>query len=387
MATRKENKRSNVRKKREKVIARLYSQVSFEPPRVKPETDTYKKAYSKLLDWVRLNVKLKELKKEFLLLCKEQKIDNTAFKCIEEDWKFMAVGRHAWLLRKGWHVNKGHTDYYEKKFLELKKEADNILKFKKEENNSNILELKKEEINKNIIITEIDEAFVDKSVFVYFKKAFLNKNPNFVYNLLNERKLKKDYVLDVYNYFKNSLDELNLIGKDDQVTEGYSSYTKADINRQKEWLKDILNQCDNYSQNFKAKRKIRKKRTKKLSVQIKHLNFKKSDSQYNLESIDPMKIIGSNALIVFNTKTRKLGIFISEENKKLEIKGTTIQNFNKENSISFQKIIRKPKSVLPNVRKGTLRRCKIIIEREIKAKPSILTGRINKDMILLKVFK
>mgnify|MGYP003348540752 CR=1 FL=1 len=101
-------------------------------------------------------------------------------------------------------------------------------------------------------------------------------------------------------------------------------------------------------------------------------------------AIDPANIVGSSQLWVFNTKTRKLGVYNSQDSGGLSVKGTSLLNYDETTSI--QKTIRKPETVLPNCLKGG----KIILRKllpEINAVEQPLTGRINSDTILLRVIK
>ena len=99
---------------------------------------------------------------------------------------------------------------------------------------------------------------------------------------------------------------------------------------------------------------------------------------------DPANIVGATQLWIFNTKTRKLGVYNSIDAGGLSVKGTTITNYNE--STSIQKTVRKPEVILPNVLKGG----KIILKKllpDINAVEQALTGRINSDIILLRVIK
>ena len=88
---------------------------------------------------------------------------------------------------------------------------------------------------------------------------------------------------------------------------------------------------------------------------------------------------------MFNTKTRKLGKYIASngfESGELSIKGTSIIGFDEKNSI--QKTIRKPEVILKEFQKSGKVALRKFLE-EINATDIKLNGRINKDVILLKV--
>jgi hypothetical protein len=86
---------------------------------------------------------------------------------------------------------------------------------------------------------------------------------------------------------------------------------------------------------------------------------------------------------VFNTKTRKLGVYHAWTEGGLNVKGTTINDYT-DNSCA--KTLRKPADILLELQKATDRKYKIIFDG-IRSTEQALTGRINADTILLKVFK
>ena len=101
-----------------------------------------------------------------------------------------------------------------------------------------------------------------------------------------------------------------------------------------------------------------------------------------LVSINPADIVGASALWVYNTKTRKLGKYVSAAYQQLGIKGTTITGFDTDKSIS--KTLRKPETqVREFATSGKVQQRKFM--DAIKATETKLNGRINEDIILLKV--
>jgi hypothetical protein len=89
-------------------------------------------------------------------------------------------------------------------------------------------------------------------------------------------------------------------------------------------------------------------------------------------------------LWVYNTNTRKLGVYHADDGGGLSIKGSSITNFTEHKSV--QKTLRKPAEMLPEVLgcgKVALRS----IMPNIRAVEGALTGRLNKDTILLRIVK
>ena len=98
----------------------------------------------------------------------------------------------------------------------------------------------------------------------------------------------------------------------------------------------------------------------------------------------PTDIIGVMQLWVYNTKTRKLGVYHAEDAGGLTVKGSSILNFAESKSV--QKKLRKPEVTLPDVLTGGKVFLRNVIDT-IKAVESNLNGRINADTILLRIVK
>jgi hypothetical protein len=197
--------------------------------------------------------------------------------------------------------------------------------------------------------------------------------------------VKAPHARKIISHFIPKLTEpvLVLSGKaDEDLEEAYSCFTKANIKKFVAFIEQIIADANRIVNNAKVTRKPKK--TKKVSVDklISKLQYKKEDVEFKIVSINPVDIIGAKQLWVFNTKTRKLGVYNAWTTGGLSIKGTTIYGFT-DNSSS--KTLRKPDDVLQTLAKSTERKYKTTFDG-IKATEQALTGRINSDTILLKVF-
>ena len=224
------------------------------------------------------------------------------------------------------------------------------------------------------------EAGIDDCLFV---KDFTLIDP---YEMMQGLGVKGAHTPHIIRFFKKRLEEMEevLKGKDPDLKEGYSHFTKTDLKEYIKLLNNIINDAGKLAQNAKITRKPRKTKAKPVDKVISKLQFKKEDNGFKIVSIDPTNIVGSSQLWVFNTKTRKLGVYNAIDSAGLSVKGTTITNYNEATSV--QKTIRKPEAVLPNCLKGG----KIILKKllpDINAVEQALTGRINSDIILLRVIK
>ena len=228
-------------------------------------------------------------------------------------------------------------------------------------------------------IAEI-EAGIDDCTFA---KDFSLIDP---YEMMQGLGVKGAHTPHIIKFFQRRLQEIEeaIKGKDSDLKEGYAHFTKANLKEYIKLLNSIITDAGKLAQNAKITRKPRKTKAKPVDKVVSKLQYKKEDNGFKIVSIDPANIVGANQLWVFNTKTRKLGVYNSVDSGGLSVKGTTIINYNETTSI--QKTIRKPEAILPNCLKGG----KIILKKllpEINAVEQALTGRINSDIILLRVIK
>jgi hypothetical protein len=203
-----------------------------------------------------------------------------------------------------------------------------------------------------------------------------------VYEYLTNQSCKSIHIKQIIEHFKPLSVEVNevIVGEDEQLIEGYSNYNKNELKKLSQFLKLILSDCNGFTSNSKVTKTPRKKKIVSVSKKVLKLNYKKEDTEYKIVSIKPENIIGCQNLWIFNTKTRKLGIYVASDESGLSVKGSTIENFNTE--LSINKTVRKPLDIVPNVVKGKKTVLKKVMS-EINSVETPLNGRINQDIILL----
>jgi hypothetical protein len=170
--------------------------------------------------------------------------------------------------------------------------------------------------------------------------------------------------------------------QDAQVTEGYKHYKTADFKRILAWIDELLSAIEQYRGVKKATKKASIRKAPSKEKLVAKLKYAKEDKALKIVSINPADIIGASELWVYNPKTRKLGKYVTAGYQTLGIKGTTITGYDVDKSVS--KTLRKPDEQL----KDFARAGKIALRtflKEIKAVEVKLNGRINTDILLLKV--
>jgi hypothetical protein len=178
-----------------------------------------------------------------------------------------------------------------------------------------------------------------------------------------------------------------------QLKEGYSHIDKKTMKKLFDFFVQIDNACDGIIAESKANRKPRKMSKKAPEVIVKKLKYKVTDEKFGVTSIEAHKIISANCLVVFNCKTRKLGVYYTSvedptgagrDGSGLDVKGTTIQRYNEEKSI--WKTLRKPDEQLREVKNLNTRRKFENWFEGIKTTPVKMNGRINPETVLIGVY-
>jgi hypothetical protein len=204
-------------------------------------------------------------------------------------------------------------------------------------------------------------------------------------NLLKGKEVKAAHARIIKTLYSKDLAELEELASgnaDEQLREGYSHRTKKQIKNLIAFYQEIMSACDMLAQEAKVNRAPRAKKAVPAEKIVAKLKYMKTNEPLKLVSINPADIIGVGELWIFNTKTRKLGKYIAKEFNTLGVKGTTITNFDEFKSI--QKTIRKPEEKLKEFKAAGKVQLRKFLE-DINATDTKMNGRINEDIILLKV--
>lgn len=206
-----------------------------------------------------------------------------------------------------------------------------------------------------------------------------------VLNLLKAKEAKAAHARIIKDFYSRDLaDLIELTGSkpDEQLKEGYSHRSKKEIKKLLDFLTEVDSACTMLMQEAKVNRKPRKTKAVSRDKLVAKLKYKKTDDALKLVSINPTDIIGTKELWVYNTKTRKLGKYVAAEFHDLGIKGTTLTGFDENASIC--KTIRKPEEKLKEFKAAGKVALRKFLD-DINATDTKMNGRINEDIVLLKV--
>ena len=188
----------------------------------------------------------------------------------------------------------------------------------------------------------------------------------------------------VLKYYSPQRDEVHELvhKKTPDLLEGYTHLSVPQRKKYLAFFDSLVTDIERYVASKKASRKISRPRIKSADKQVAKVNYCKDSTEHKLTSINPMNIVGSRRLYTFHVKERMLTEFVTQSANGFEISGTTIKNYDQVNSRSVR--LRKPEEMLGVFQTQTAKQ----IDKywatltTVTVKP---TGRINKDMILLRV--
>ena len=185
----------------------------------------------------------------------------------------------------------------------------------------------------------------------------------------------------VYSKRKAELEEA-MLKKDADLKEGYAHYKAADFKRMIAWIDNLMSAIEQYRGVKKATKKAKVRKAPSKEKVIAKLKYAKTDAALKIVSVNPADIIGASTLWVYNTKSRKLGKYVAAAYQTLNVKGTSIVNFDTDKSVS--KTLRKPDEKLKEFAKAGKVQLRKFLE-DIKATETKMNGRISTDVVLLKV--
>jgi len=206
-------------------------------------------------------------------------------------------------------------------------------------------------------------------------------------NMLRSKGAKSPQARYIKGFYESSYNDINMLANgeaDADLKEGYRHLSKKNIKKLFEFYENIRTACDQIIAEAKVLKKPRKKKFKSAEDLTKKVKFKLSDDKLGVASIPASQIVGAQLVIVYNTKNRKIGYYISNSIAGLHIKGTSIIDYSPK---SVQKTLRKPPEQLKEFKEQNTQKRSETWFKNIKTTETELNGRLNSDIIILKAYK
>jgi hypothetical protein len=235
-------------------------------------------------------------------------------------------------------------------------------------------------------VTMSDEIDAAIDSWITDPEAFDPKDIKIV-SLLRGKGAKAAQARYIKSFFASGLAELQELASgnaDEQLREGYKFASRKNVKKLIEFYEGIAQACEQIAAEAKVMKKPRAKKIVPADKLVVKVKFKTVDDKLGIVSVPVVGLIGAQSAVVFNTKTRKLGIYVAKTSAGLGVKGTTITEFTEK---SMQKTLRKPAEQIKEFKEQNTQRRVDTWFGKIKAMETVMNGRMSEDIVLLKVYK
>jgi len=203
-----------------------------------------------------------------------------------------------------------------------------------------------------------------------------------LYNDIKAQEIKSPSVKEIHTRLMPRISQIiELMDGNTNIKEYYSSYSKAELKKLIDFHRMLDNDCKKALQATKIVRQRKKKQGVNADKVLKSFKYKKEDNSLKTVSVDPAKILTSSTLVVYNTKYKRMTVFVANEDSKLSVKGTSILNYDESKSLS--KRVKKPEEAITAILGGTPNSI-LKTFAKFKSEAKVPTNRINEDTIILR---
>ena len=198
--------------------------------------------------------------------------------------------------------------------------------------------------------------------------------------------IKPMYCKKIIDYYTPIRDEICEVigGKDPQLQEGYSAYSRVTLDNYNKLMTKIIDDCKSKIDTTPRPVIVRRKRRRPAIEVVKKLKYKKDDAAAGIVSIMPSKIVEAQKLVVYNSKYRTVTLYEAAGSQGLSVKGTSIINYDEKKSRT--KKLRKPKDFFAKINNKGIRAFKSAFDA-VKCVEKPAKGRINQDVVLYGVYE
>jgi hypothetical protein len=207
-----------------------------------------------------------------------------------------------------------------------------------------------------------------------------------IVSLLRGKGAKAAHSRFIKNYFTRGhaeLLELSSGSADDQLREAYKHVSRKNVKKLIDFYESIMLACEQITAEAKVLKKPRAKKIKPAEQVVAKLKFLIKDDKLGIVSVPPAGLIGAQSAVVYNVKTRKIGVYLSKSSAGLGVKGTSLTDFSEK---SFQKTLRKPAEQIKALLAGGKPAARKYF-KDIKATDTKFNGRGTENIIILRAGK
>ena len=361
--------------------------------------DEFHRHFRRSMDYYRLESEIKTYKPVVVKWMETQgcaKSEIASVKKVKDSRISTTMGAIAHCLIRGMQPQRPDFNNGRDTSEWLRNEIAKVINEGKDDIDPEVAAAEKEAAKTEVYVPSIQERVRDAAYLMTEEledayHSFQNDPENFdpkafkVLSLLRGKGVKAAHARIIRDFYARDLAELLELasGKaDEQLREGYSHRSRKQIKNFIAFLQEIESACKMLMEEAKVMRKPRAKKPTDKAKVVAKLKYKKQDEPLKLVSINPIDIIGSKELWVYNTKTRKLGRYVASEFSELGVKGTSLVGFDESKSVC--KTIRKPEEKLKEFKAAGKVQLRKFLD-DINATDTKMNGRLNEETVLLKV--
>jgi hypothetical protein len=174
-------------------------------------------------------------------------------------------------------------------------------------------------------------------------------------------------------------------GKDSDLVEGYSNFSKIQLRNMIKFCETVINDCGAYVQIKKVERKPRAKKAVSPEKQASKFKYLKAFDELKLESDSPARLVDANEAWLYDTKKRKLIYVVADTHiGSITVKNNMILGF--DAAATVQKTLRKPAEQIKALLAGGKPAARKYF-KDIKATDTKFNGRGTENLIILRAGK
>ena len=206
------------------------------------------------------------------------------------------------------------------------------------------------------------------------------------YEWFTKNEVKSVHANKISDYFKKRSETLTaaIEDEDKEYVKAHTSIGKNKIKSVLNVMTNIIKDAERLSSNVNKSRKPRKKKAPNFQKLAAKVLFKEKDDSLKIQSVDPVNIIGADQIWTFNTKTKRLALYVAQDDTGLFLKGSKVIGFSTEKS--YAKTLRKPEKTLNSVLTGGKSVLKKLMDT-ISGKQFALNGSLNRETVILRTLK
>jgi hypothetical protein len=330
--------------------------------------EDHNRAWQRGMDTARLEIDTAQLKREFLIWGAANKLDDLEHFAKLPDWRYITIGRAAWLMNNGAEVPATTTEFFLRQLQMLRAIAPEVAVVKDDIDDDKPLTSDAKRIIQYVNLYSYIDA-------VRVKYA---DEPETIEELIRKRiggvQPPMAMLRKLYQHYREILK--------DSIDNRDNTLVAATVDPLITVVNILAASTGNASAMISSKKKVSSKAIKAASK----ATVKNIDADTNIVGLSPALLIGNTAALVYNTKNRKAMLYVAKAGAELGIKGTYITEF--DESASFGKTIRKPKETFAKLlHNPNTKRVSEVMDNYIKGKRHDVNGKLNKEIIIIKVFK